>query len=116
MTKDRLDGTKRRNFLVELFLLPGRAILWFRYMFTGGKSYSEVRQSSRHARSPIMTFAYSALFWVVIFYFVINPELLRLAERWQMPSLCNITYLVWPEPIFADWAFANPNHICANTM
>ncbi len=62
MAKDRLDGTKKKHFLLEIFLIPGRVILWINYMMPG-KGYAAVRQSSRNARSPIMTLLYSIGFW-----------------------------------------------------
>lgn len=65
MAKDRLDGTKKKHFLIELFLIPGRVILWINFMMPG-KGYSAVRQSSRNARSPIMTFLYSTGFWIFL--------------------------------------------------
>jgi len=65
MAKDRLDGTKKKPFLLEFFLSPGRIILWLQYMMPG-KGYSAVRQSSRNARSPIMTLLYSLGFWVAL--------------------------------------------------
>lgn len=74
MGRDRLDGTKKSNIVVELYLFPGRLILWLHYMFPS-KGYSKVRQSSRHARSPIMTFLYSSIFWIGAGYILINPEL-----------------------------------------
>ena len=74
MSKDRLDGSKKSNILVELYLFPGRLILWLQYMFPS-KGYAKVRQSSRHARSPIMTFVYSSIFWGGLIYIVMNPDL-----------------------------------------
>ena len=67
MAKDRLDGTKKKHFLIEFFLVPGRVILWINYMMPG-KGYSAVRQSARNARSPIMTFIYSIGFWAILGY------------------------------------------------
>lgn len=55
MERDRLDGSRRKTILVEVFLAPGRVILWLTYMFPG-KGYGNVRKSARHARSPLMTF------------------------------------------------------------
>lgn len=65
MARDRLDGGARKNFLLELFLLPGRAILWIGYMFPQN-GYKAIRQSARHARSPIMTYLCSIAFWTVL--------------------------------------------------
>ena len=67
MAKDRLDGTARKNWLIEFFLIPGRVILWVNYMLPG-KGYAAVRQTSRNARSPVMTFLYSVGFWALLIY------------------------------------------------
>ena len=63
--RDRLDGTQTKSRRYEYFLMPGRFILWLQYMFPGS-TYKEVRMSSRHARSPYMTYIYSVVFWCVI--------------------------------------------------
>lgn len=52
--------------LLRLFLLPGMVIQWAAYMFVGGKSYGRVRQDTRLARSPLMTFVYAGAFWLVL--------------------------------------------------
>ncbi len=69
-SKDRLDGSEKGNVLFELYTIPGRIILWLGYMFPG-KGYSKVRMSARHARSPIMSFGYSTVFW----YFLLSSWL-----------------------------------------
>lgn len=66
MAKDRLDGTKKGNFLWELYTAPGRILLWLQYM-NPKKGYSSTRMGARHARSPIMTFLYSTGFWLFVF-------------------------------------------------
>ena len=76
MGKDRLDGTKKRGFLFELYTLPGRIVLWIMYMFPG-VGYSKTRATARHARSPIMTFIYSTIIWFIIFYLLfIDPTII----------------------------------------
>ena len=65
-SRDRLDGSEKKNVLFELYTIPGRIILWLGYMFPG-KNYSKVRMSARHARSPIMTFVYSTVFYYFLF-------------------------------------------------
>ena len=62
MGRDRLDGSRKKSILVEVFLAPGRMILWLTYM-SPGKGYGNVRKSARHARSPLMTFFYSLGFY-----------------------------------------------------
>ena len=64
-SRDRLDGTKKGNLLWEIYTAPGRLLLWIGYMFPG-KGYSSARQSARHARSPLMTFIRSTVFWGVL--------------------------------------------------
>ena len=80
MTRDRLDGTKKGNLLVELYLLPGRVVLWFNFMFPN-KGYKNVRQTSRHARSPFMTFLYSTIFWVFLAYLIFPQEFIGALDR-----------------------------------
>lgn len=48
-------------------LLPGVIILWFSYMFPNSGVASTVA-STRHARSPIMTYAYSAIFYLALLF------------------------------------------------
>lgn len=72
--RDRLDGTKRKNFLFELYLLPGRLVLWIGYMFPS-KGYSRTRGSARHARSPIMTFLYATGIWLFALWFFSSMDL-----------------------------------------
>ena len=80
MARDRLDGTKRRSLFVEFYLLPGRIILWFNFMFPS-RGYKNVRQTARHARSPFMTFFYSTLIWVFLLYLVFPKEFLGAVDR-----------------------------------
>ena len=63
--RDRLDGTPSKSKRNEFFLMPGRIILWLLYMFPGS-TYQKVRMSSRHARSPYMTYLYSVAFWILM--------------------------------------------------
>lgn len=63
MGRDRLDGSKRGYWLYELYVLPGRTILWLHYM---QPEKGRIRQSDRIARSPIMTFFYATGFWAFI--------------------------------------------------
>ena len=64
MSKDRLDGTVGGGMLYELFVLPGRVILWLQYMNPKG-GMSGVAKSKRRANSPIMTFIYALGFWAL---------------------------------------------------
>lgn len=61
-SRDRLDGTEKKSWKKELFLAPGRLILWIQYMFPQN-GMRGIAMSARHAKSPIMTWLYSGLFW-----------------------------------------------------
>lgn len=47
-------------------LLPGVIIQWFIYMFPRG-GIGSVAESTRHSRSPLLTFYYAALFYLACF-------------------------------------------------
>lgn len=71
MARDNISGYKSRSLLVNIFLFPGRIFQWFLYMSVGSsKGYGSVRQQTRLARSPIMTFVYSVIGWIAIYYSV----------------------------------------------
>ncbi len=53
----RLDRPWKR------LLLPGLAIQWLIYMFPSGR-YSAILSETRQARSPLMTYAFSAAFYL----------------------------------------------------
>jgi hypothetical protein len=46
-------------------LLPGAIIQWFQYMFPG-RGFRRVASDTRTARSSLMTYYYSAAFYVVV--------------------------------------------------
>lgn len=52
-------------------LIPGAVTLWIIYMFPN-PGISGVAESRRHARSPIMTIAYSVFFYFLLFFIIIN--------------------------------------------
>jgi hypothetical protein len=64
MSKDRLDGTVGNGMLYELFVFPGRVLLWLQYMNPKG-GMAGVAASKRRANSPIMTFIYALGFWAL---------------------------------------------------
>lgn len=64
------------GFIKKLFLFPGMIFQWLMYMSVGSKPYGKVREQTRLARSPLMTFVYSLMFWVVLL-----PYLLGFFER-----------------------------------
>ena len=47
------------------YLLPGQVIQWFLYMFPSGR-YSRVVSDTRQARSPLMTYVYSTVFYFML--------------------------------------------------
>jgi len=50
-----------------VFLAPGMVIQWWKFMFVGDlKTYGGVRQQTRLARSELMTWVYSIIFWLVV--------------------------------------------------
>ena len=71
MGRDNIAGTTG-GILKTLFLIPGKIIQWFMYMGVGSvKGYGKVRQQTRLARTPIMTWVYSFFGWFMIIYFVL---------------------------------------------
>jgi len=63
MASDNIAGTTTKG-LLGIFLFPGKVWQWFMYMGVGAtKGYGNVRAQTRLARSPIMTWIYSILFW-----------------------------------------------------
>jgi hypothetical protein len=64
MTSDNIAGRSYTG-LLRVFLLPGQVIQWLMYMTVGNtRGYGKVRQQTRLARSPIMKWVYSPLFWL----------------------------------------------------
>ena len=61
MGRDNIAGTT--GSLAKRSLLPGMVIQWLMYMTPSGP-YASVRQSSRLARSPLMTWLYAIAFWL----------------------------------------------------
>jgi len=79
MASDNISGTDASGPKL-VFLAPGMVIQWLMYMSVGGqKTYGDVRQQTRLARSGLMTWVYSAFFWVV----VLGMGFTSLAERYR---------------------------------
>jgi hypothetical protein len=71
MGRDNIGGATG-GIVKTLFLIPGKIIQWVMYMSVGKvKGYGMVRQQTRLARSPFMTWVYSFLAWLMIIYFVL---------------------------------------------
>ena len=66
MASDNISETSASG-LKLVFLAPGMVIQWWMFMFVGDqKTYGGVRQQTRLARSALMTWVYSAVFWFVV--------------------------------------------------
>lgn len=63
MGRDNIAGIPS-GFIKRLLLFPGMIIQWSMYMFVGAETRSKVIEQTRLARSPLMTFAYSSIFWL----------------------------------------------------
>ena len=68
MASDNIAGTTTKGSL-GIFLFRGKVWQWFMYMGVGSvKGYGNVRAQTRMARSPIMTWVYSIIVWLVAFF------------------------------------------------
>ena len=66
MASDNISETSASG-LKLVFLAPGMVIQWWKFMFVGDqKTYGGVRQQTRLARSELMTWVYSSVFWFVV--------------------------------------------------
>ena len=66
MASDNISQTSASGLRL-VFLAPGMVIQWWMFMFVGDqKTYGGVRQQTRLARSGLMTWVYSAVFWFVV--------------------------------------------------
>jgi hypothetical protein len=73
MASDNLSGIVDTSLKQTIFLAPGRVIQWAMYMGLGkfGKE-GRVRIDARRARSPILTYAYSIGFWIVVIIWIFD--------------------------------------------
>jgi hypothetical protein len=62
MARDNISGIKGGIFKT-LFLFPGMIIQWIMYMSVGKLRYGQLRQNTRLARSPFMTWVFSLMAW-----------------------------------------------------
>tara|TARA_B100000029_G_C17034276_1_gene763417 strand:- start:352 stop:585 length:234 start_codon:yes stop_codon:yes gene_type:complete len=73
MVSDNIARAKTDSKFAKIFLFPGKVIQWFNYMFVGGlRGYGAVRQQTRLARSPIMTWVYSIGFWIFVIFMLFS--------------------------------------------
>lgn len=63
MASDNIAGISGGVFK-KLYLFPGMVIQWAMYVSVGSKSYGDVREQTRLARSLFMTFVYASMFWL----------------------------------------------------
>ena len=78
MASDNISETSASG-LKLVFLAPGMVVQWWMFMFVGDqKTYGGVRQQTRLARSRLMTWVYSTVFWVV----VLGMGVVTLADRY----------------------------------
>ena len=72
MARDNIAGIGP-GILKRLFLFPGMLIQWLMYMSVGNtKGYGMVRQQTRLARSPFMTYVYSLGVWFGVLILVLD--------------------------------------------
>lgn len=60
-----IDGYRFSSVWLTWFCIPGRVILWLRYMFPSG-GFAGVAATGRQARSPIMAIGYSIAFYLAV--------------------------------------------------
>ena len=70
MGRDNISGTTGGP-IKSFFLIPGKIIQWVMYMAVGNKGYGMIRQQTRLARSPFMTWVYSIAVWFGIIYYAL---------------------------------------------
>ena len=56
---------------LKIVLFPGLFMQWLQFMFVGGRRYTSMVARTRGARSPAMTWVYSATFWAIIVFLII---------------------------------------------
>lgn len=70
MTRSRFSrdniGGNQGGLFVSLFLFPGMILQWGMYVLVAGERYGAVREQTRLARSPLMTWVFSAVFWLLL--------------------------------------------------
>jgi hypothetical protein len=68
--RDNISGVEINNLLKAL-LIPGLIVQWLLYM-NPGKGFKGVARSTRAARSPLMTYVYSVMFWLLIAWILVR--------------------------------------------
>jgi len=71
VARDNISGIKKAGIIKNIFLAPGKAWQWIMYMTVGNvKGYGKVRTQTRLARSPLMTYVYSTIFWIALYFII----------------------------------------------
>lgn len=60
--RDNIPGISNHGIFI-IFLWPGLILQWFMYMYPSKKGLHGLASSTRLARSPLMTYVYSAILW-----------------------------------------------------
>ena len=69
--RDNISGMKKEGIIKNIFLSPGKVWQWIMYMTVGNvKGYGKVRTQTRLSRSPFMTYVYSTIFWLGMFFII----------------------------------------------
>lgn len=71
MASDNIAGISG-GVLKRIYLLPGMIIQWGMYVSVGSKSYGQVREQTRLARSPLMTFVYATMAWMAVIWLLLG--------------------------------------------
>jgi hypothetical protein len=65
----------RTSFAIQsitLILFPGMFFQWLLYLQVGGRPLSTVVQRTRMARSPAVTWVFSAIFYIAFYFLVVR--------------------------------------------
>jgi hypothetical protein len=72
------EGSQEHSILWWMFILPGRVILWFGYMFPRG--VGGVFGSARRRKSPVIEISYSITFYLV-FIIILSFSIMKFLNR-----------------------------------
>lgn len=70
MARDNTAGIQ--NVFLKIVLFPGMFFQWLLYIQVGGRPLSTVVQRTRLAKSPAMTWVFSAIFYVAFYFLVVK--------------------------------------------
>ncbi|SHK19649.1 hypothetical protein SAMN05444159_2674 [Bradyrhizobium lablabi] len=73
MAKPQKKANKaERPLLLSIILFPGIFYQWLLYTFVGGRHYSRVTSRTRISKSSVMTWVFSAIFYIAFYFLVIK--------------------------------------------